>query len=144
MELECEGAFVRQAFTPLNYKQRMHSLLRLEEVAQSTCLGRCARHVMMCKKWRMTISIFYFTDFSTNLVAASIALSKTFWTSTLNSSTYKCASEGELFGELKMTSEVSEDTPQGRLIVQNVSHVLVAPARSADDTPVSQVGLHKL
>ena len=39
----------------------------------------------------------------------------------------KFAQGGELFAQMRLVSDISEDTAQGRLILQNVSHVYVAP-----------------
>ena len=39
----------------------------------------------------------------------------------------KFAQGGELFAQMRLMSDISEDTAQGRLILQNVSHVYVAP-----------------
>lgn len=39
----------------------------------------------------------------------------------------KFAQGGELFAQLKLDSEISEDTAHGRLILQNVNTVYIAP-----------------
>ena len=51
--------------------------------------------------------------------------------------TAKYAHEGELFARMDLTSEVSEDTSHGRLILQNAHTVLIAPAAAdtADKSP---------
>lgn len=42
-------------------------------------------------------------------------------------STAKFAQGGELFARMKLNSDLSEDTSQGRLVLQNVSTVYLAP-----------------
>ena len=40
----------------------------------------------------------------------------------------KYALDGELFARMELTSELSDDTTHGRLILQSVHSVLIAPA----------------
>ena len=47
-------------------------------------------------------------------------------------STAKFAQGGELFARMKLNSDLSEDTSQGRLVLQNVSTVYLAPHSGAE------------
>ena len=55
--------------------------------------------------------------------------------------TTKFAQNGELFGIMNLSSAISQDTQEGRLILQNVSTVLLAPAETAEPKQVRTVML---
>ncbi|XP_064632641.1 probable helicase with zinc finger domain isoform X2 [Lineus longissimus] len=85
-----------------NYKQRMHDLLAIEEMAQFSSVA----------KYNVKTVLHLTTRFM--LMPSLIT-------------TAKYAVNGELFAQLDLTMEVSEDTSHGRLILQNVHTVLIAP-----------------
>ena len=90
-----------QQLSRLNYQQRMHDLLFIEEMAQ-------------------------FDQISEFNVVCSLHLTRTYLlSSTIGNSTAKYARPGECFGKMKLGSNLSEDTPAGRLILKNCSLLLI-------------------
>ena len=84
-----------------NYQQRMHDLLYIEEMAQ-------------------------FDQIAEFNVVCSLDLTRTYLlNSTIGNSTAKYARPGECFGKMKLGSNLSEDTPAGRLILKNCSLLLI-------------------
>ena len=53
--------------------------------------------------------------------------------------TAKYAVNGELFAQMTLSLDVSEDTAHGRLILQNVNSVLIAPHDGATDKEPEKV-----
>ena len=90
-----------QQLSRLNYQQRMHDLLYIEEMAQ-------------------------FDQIAEFNVVCSLNLTRTYLlNSTIGNSTAKYARPGECFGRMKLGSNLSEDTPAGRLILKNCSLLLI-------------------
>ncbi|XP_013382941.1 probable helicase with zinc finger domain [Lingula anatina] len=85
-----------------NYRQRMHDLLYIEEMAQYASIAR------------------YNVKTALQIVDKFILLPA-------NNATAKYAVNGELFARMKLNTEISEDTSHGRLILQTVNTVLLAP-----------------
>ena len=84
-----------------NYRQRMHDLLYIEEMAQ-------------------------FDQIAEFNVVCSLHLTRTYLlSSTIGNSTAKYARPGECFGKMKLGSNLSEDTPAGRLILTNCALLLI-------------------
>ena len=50
--------------------------------------------------------------------------------------TAKFAHGGELFACMQLNGDVSEDTAHGRLILQNVNNVYLAPHREGDKSAI--------
>ncbi|CAH1794723.1 unnamed protein product [Owenia fusiformis] len=90
-----------------NYRSRMHDLLSIEEMAQFSSIARFN-------------------------VKTTIQLVDRFMLAPSNVSTAKYAQGGELFARMKLVSDVSEDTSHGRLILQNVNTVLLAPVNQSN------------
>lgn len=87
--------------TKSNYKNRMHELLFIEEMAQYEQIS------MFNVRTKLKISDRYLL------------------LNTTNSSTAKYARPGELFGQMILDGNLSEDTPAGRLILTNCTSLLL-------------------
>ena len=85
-----------------NYKERTHHVLYIEEMAQFSSIAR------------------YNVKAALQLVSSFLLVPSTFGSA-------KFAQSGELFARIKLTSSLSEDTAHGRLILQNVQTVYLAP-----------------
>lgn len=98
--------------TPENYRTRMHHLLYIEEMAQ-------------------------FSSVAKYNVKSALQLVDRFMLMPSAVSTAKFAQNGELFARLTLNAELSEDTSHGRLILQNISTVYLAPydASRPQETP---------
>lgn len=94
--------------TANNYRSRIHELLYVEEIARYDNVAR----YNLTTNLRIT---------STYLLAPS----------GMATSTAKYAHSGELFALLTLTKAVSEDTSEGRLILNNCNRVYLATASSA-------------
>ncbi len=96
-----QETFEAQA-TAANYRRRMHDLLYIEEMAQ-------------------------FDQLSEFNVGCTLLLTKSYVlaSNVASSSTAKYARPGELFGKMTLGSNLSEDTPAGRLILTNCSLLLL-------------------
>ncbi|XP_053631191.1 probable helicase with zinc finger domain isoform X3 [Cherax quadricarinatus] len=88
--------------TKSNYQSRLHDLLNIEELAQFDLVARF--------NIKTTLQIT-----SSYLLLPSTA------------ATAKYSRPGELFGKLEVSSEISEDSHHGRLVLSNCSTILVAP-----------------
>ena len=95
-------AVIEHSLTKMNYKQRMHDLLYIEEMAQFE-------------------QISHFNVKVTLKIINKYLLSPT----STNSSTAKYARPGELFGSLSLRGNLSEDTTAGRLILTNCTSLLL-------------------
>lgn len=88
--------------TKNNYRSRMHDLLNIEELAQFDLVSR------FNIKTTLQITSGYM------LLPSTV-------------STAKYSRPGELFGKLELSSEISEDSHHGRLVLSNCNSMLVAP-----------------
>lgn len=93
--------------TKNNYRNRMHDLLHYEEMAQFDL-----------------ISHFNLKSY--------LHLSKSYLIMPYSVSVANYALAGELYAKLDLSSEVSEDSPQGRLILNNCNSVFVAKTDFSD------------
>lgn len=87
--------------TKTNYRSRMHDLLNIEELAQFDLVSR------FNIKTTLQITSGYM------LLPSTV-------------STAKYSRPGELFGKLELSSEISEDSHHGRLVLSNCNSMLVA------------------
>ncbi|CAL4068186.1 unnamed protein product, partial [Meganyctiphanes norvegica] len=94
--------------TRSNYKSRFHDLLNIEELAQ-------------------------FDIMSQFNIKTSLQLTNSYLLMPSTMSTAKYARPGELFARLELSSELSEDSHHGRLILTNCNHLLIAQILD-DDT----------
>ncbi|XP_019615620.1 PREDICTED: probable helicase with zinc finger domain isoform X1 [Branchiostoma belcheri] len=95
--------------TKNNYKGRMHDLLYIEEMAQYKEISRFNMKVQL------------------QLVKSFMLLPGT--------SGAKYAQSGELYSRVKLIEDLSEDTMAGRLILNSVQAVLLAPMAGKDSSP---------
>lgn len=95
-------AVMESHLSPLNYTERLHQLLYIEEMSQSAALHgfNALIKVQLASRY---------------LMAASPS----------NSTTAKYARPGELFGRIELSSELSEDSQAGRLILTKCQAILV-------------------
>ena len=92
--------------TKQNYRGRIHELLFIEEMAQF-------EHVSQF-----------------NVVTTLTLMSKYYLVpSSANSSTAKFARPGEIFGNMKLGNNLSEDTSAGRLILTNCPNLLITVSK---------------
>lgn len=94
-------------FTKNNYRERMHELLFIEEMARYELI---AQYNLTAK-----LQIAHSYILSPNSMAASTA---------------KYAVNGELFASVSLGKELSEDTSEGRLILMHCNTVFLCPANS--------------
>ncbi|CAH0546095.1 unnamed protein product [Brassicogethes aeneus] len=94
-------------FTKNNYRNRMHELLFVEEMARYDLLA----HYNLTTKLQITHSYIL----SPNSTASSTA---------------KYSSDGELFASLPLGKLLSEDSSEGRLILMNCNMVYLCPVRA--------------
>ncbi|CAG9763393.1 unnamed protein product [Ceutorhynchus assimilis] len=92
-------------FTKNNYRERMHELLFIEEMARYDLIA----HYNLTTKLQITHSYIL----SPNSMAASTA---------------KYSNNGELFASIGLGRELSEDTSEGRLILMHCNTVYLCPA----------------
>jgi len=95
-------AVIEHSLTKLNYKQRMHDLLYIEEMAQFEQISHFNVKVTL-----KIINKYLLCPTSTN------------------SSTAKYARPGEMFGSMSLRGSLSEDTTAGRLILTNCTSLLL-------------------
>merc|ERR1719397_1206665 len=88
--------------SPINYSERMHQLLYIEEMSQFQAL-----------------------DGFNALIKVQLASRYLMSASPSNSSTAKYARPGELFGRIELNSELSEDSQAGRLILTKCTSLLM-------------------
>ncbi|XP_022187469.2 probable helicase with zinc finger domain [Nilaparvata lugens] len=100
-----------------NYRARMHELLCVEEMARYEQVAR----------YNLTAPL---------RLANCYLLSP----SGVAASTAKYAHNGELFALMTLGKNVSEDTSAGRLILNNCTTVLLAPAKNETEEKVTEVG----
>ena len=102
----------------LNNNARQAKYLDQQSVFSSNCVNTCA-------------------NFRFNILRIELELVKSFMLTPAAKPTAKYAHEGELFARMDLTSDISEDTSHGRLILQNAHTVLIAPAAAdtADKSP---------
>ncbi|XP_049819746.1 probable helicase with zinc finger domain isoform X3 [Aethina tumida] len=98
---------VNDKFTKNNYRERMHQLLYVEEMARYELIAQ----YNLTTKLRVTHSYIL----SPNSMAASTA---------------KYSSNGELFASLSLGKQLSEDTSEGRLILMHCTMVLLSPSHA--------------
>lgn len=91
--------------TKTNYASRQHELLCIEEMAQYELLSRFN-------------------------VKAHLNLTQCYLLTPNSASTAKYAHNGELFANMQLSSVLSEDSAEGRLILTNCSTVLLAPEKT--------------
>ncbi|KAJ8965498.1 hypothetical protein NQ314_004086, partial [Rhamnusium bicolor] len=94
-------------FTRNNYRERMHELLFIEEMARYDLIAQ----YNLTTKLQMAHSYIL----SPNSMAASTA---------------KYSSNGELFASISLGKELSEDTSEGRLILMHCNTVYLCPTTS--------------
>ncbi|XP_063608279.1 probable helicase with zinc finger domain isoform X2 [Penaeus indicus] len=94
-----------------NYCSRLHDLLHIEELAQFDLMARF--------NIKTTLQIV-----NTYMLLPSTA------------STAKYSRPGELFAKLELSSEISEDSHHGRLVLSNCNTILVAPV--TEDSEVKE------
>ncbi|XP_078610135.1 putative helicase with zinc finger domain isoform X3 [Branchiostoma floridae x Branchiostoma japonicum] len=108
-----EQLFTREVLdgplTKNNYKGRMHDLLYIEEMAQYKEISRFNMKVQL------------------QMVKSFMLLPGT--------SGAKYAQSGELYSRVKLIEDLSEDTMAGRLILNSVQAVLLAPMSGKDSSP---------
>lgn len=92
--------------TKNNYRTRMHDLLNIEELAQFDLVSR-------------------FNIKTTLQITSGYMLLP----STVSAAKY--SRPGELFGKLELSSEISEDSHHGRLVLSNCNSMLVAPVSNS-------------
>ncbi|XP_063925906.1 probable helicase with zinc finger domain isoform X1 [Zophobas morio] len=95
-----------------NYRERMHELLLVEEIARYNLVSQYNLTT------RLQIAHSYLL--SPNSMAASTA---------------KYSGNGELFASVALSRELSEDTPEGRLILMHCNSVYLLPNPSDDRSP---------
>ncbi|XP_014678859.1 PREDICTED: probable helicase with zinc finger domain [Priapulus caudatus] len=100
---------MEKALTKNNYTTRMHDLLYIEEMAQYSSIAR----------YNVTTKL--------QIINRYLLMPSTV-------STAKYAQGGELFARMKLIAEISEDTAAGRLLLNNVQTVVLAPL-SPDGKP---------
>lgn len=88
------------------YKSRFHELLYIEEMAQYNLIARFN-------------------------VSSKLQLVDSYILAPGTTSIMKYAQKGELYACMKLSSEVSEDLPAGRMIQTNCSSVFLAPITPA-------------
>ena len=95
-------AVMESHLSPLNYTERLHQLLYIEEMSQSAALHgfNALIKVQLASRY---------------LLAASPS----------TSTTAKYARPGELFGRIELSSELSEDSQAGRLILTKCQAILL-------------------
>ncbi|KAK7082158.1 hypothetical protein SK128_003180 [Halocaridina rubra] len=98
--------------TRSNYKSRVHDLLHIEELAQFDLMSRF--------NIKTTLQIT-----SSYLLLPSTA------------ATAKYSRPGELFGKLELSSEISEDSHHGRLVLSNCNTILVSTIPEAPENGVA-------
>lgn len=92
-----------------NYKSRFHDMLNIEELAQFDIMSRFN-------------------------IKTSLQLTNSYLLMPSNMSTAKYSRPGELFARLELSSELSEDSHHGRLILTNCNQLLVAQIMDDDAT----------
>nr|XP_037287295.1 probable helicase with zinc finger domain [Rhipicephalus microplus]XP_037287296.1 probable helicase with zinc finger domain [Rhipicephalus microplus] len=100
-------AVIGEVLTRENYKPRMHELLYVEEMARADIIAQYNVRVLL--------------DITDNLQTSSANATEAYY-----------AQGGELFACLCLDSDITEDTPAGRLVLQNCQLVWLAPVRTAD------------
>ncbi|KAA0196630.1 hypothetical protein HAZT_HAZT002454 [Hyalella azteca] len=108
-----------KAVTKENYRSRFHDLLYMEEIAQFELMRRFN-------------------------IKMSILATRSYILMPSTSSMAKYAPPGELFARLELSSDISEDSPHGRLILTNCNSILIAAVQdeqnnSADGTKPKRV-----
>lgn len=63
-------------------------------------------------------------------VKAQLSLNQCYLLTPNSASTAKYAHDGQLFANMQLSSVLSEDSAEGRLILTNCSTVLIAPERT--------------
>ena len=101
--------------SPLNYTERLHQLLYIEEMSQRAALDgfNALLKVQLASRY---------------LLAASPS----------NSSTAKYARPGELFGRIELNSELSEDSQAGRLILTKCTSLLMRFGAASSEQAASK------
>ena len=87
---------------PVNYKERMHTLLNIEELAQTRILAH----------FNLTGNVILTTHYI--LSPGPLSTAK------------YCNGANELFAKLELNVKISEDTPAGRLILNNCNLALIS------------------
>ena len=95
-------AVMETHLSPLNYSERLHQLLFIEEMSQRAALDGFNAQI------KLQLASRY-------LMSASPS----------NSSTAKYARPGELFGRIELNSELSEDSQAGRLILTKCNSIFL-------------------
>ncbi|KAK4291927.1 hypothetical protein Pmani_035272 [Petrolisthes manimaculis] len=88
--------------TKSNYRSRLHDLLNIEELAQFDLISRFN-------------------------IKTTLQITNSYLLLPSTASTAKYSRPGELFGKLELTSEISEDSHHGRLVLANCNSMLVSP-----------------
>lgn len=88
--------------TKSNYRSRLHDLLNIEELAQFDLISRFN-------------------------IKTTLQITNSYLLLPSTASTAKYSRPGELFGKLELSSEISEDSHHGRLVLANCNSMLVAP-----------------
>ncbi|XP_046642833.1 probable helicase with zinc finger domain [Daphnia pulicaria] len=101
-KLKFPTAFETTILNHANYKERMHLLLCVEELAQARILA----------SFNLTGNVIL----TTNYILSPGPLSTAKY----------CTGENELFAKLELTYNISEDTPAGRLILNNCNVALIS------------------
>ena len=101
-KLKFPTAFETTILNHLNYRERMHLLLNVEELAQARILS----------SFNLTGNVIL----TTNYILSPGPLSTAKY----------CNGENELFAKLELTYNISEDTPAGRLILNNCNVALIS------------------
>lgn len=101
-KLKFPTAFETTILNHANYKERMHLLLCVEELAQARILS----------SFNLTGNVIL----TTNYILSPGPLSTAKY----------CTGENELFAKLELTYNISEDTPAGRLILNNCNVALIS------------------
>jgi len=101
-ELKFPLALKDREVNPYNYKEQMHALLNIEELAQSKILSN----------FNLTGNVILTTQYI--LSPGPLSTAK------------YCNGANELFAKLELNVKISEDTPAGRLILNNCYVALIS------------------
>lgn len=117
-KLKFPTAFETTVLNNFNYKERMHLLLCVEELAQARILS----------SFNLTGNVIL----TTNYILSPGPLSTAKY----------CNGENELFAKLELTYNISEDTPAGRLILNNCNLALISFGLDSRGNSSSRFSFH--
>ena len=98
-----------------NYKTRLHDLLHIEELAQFDLMSRFN-------------------------IKTTLQITNSYLLLPSTAATAKYSRPGELFGKLELSSEISEDSLHGRLVLSNCNTILVSPVLESPENGSAEGG----